>query len=311
VSRRSGGESAIEVRLAAESETPTFGWARILDDGNGTPVRVSLTAEHSSGGEVSHITRSAVFRHPVSGKTVRYAERYSLNHKYTLDVAESHSVAFYFVNLSDNPVRVGHCQTDSHECLVSSLPETVLPLEQKMFLLDPTQAFFELDSTPGYSAGMGLRLEQVSSSIKFQTADGAAPELDGSGASPTASPDDREHTADAVASRACPRCEIGKIRENSEASKSSAAARAALATSGHLSTPEELAHVVEAGQGSKCVVITIPPGAEVTVDGNVAGVTPLSFVLLRHGDVPRVLTIKLPGYKTVERRVIAALCTGM
>lgn len=91
---------------------------------------------------------------------------------------------------------------------------------------------------------------------------------------------------------------------NSEAGKSSPAAAAALADVGHVLTPEEMAEQVQAGQASKCAVVTNPPGAEIYVDGNKAGLSPMVFVLLRKGDAPRVITIKMAGYKTVEKMVL-------
>ena len=91
---------------------------------------------------------------------------------------------------------------------------------------------------------------------------------------------------------------------NSETGKSSPAAAAALADVGHVLTPEEMAGQVQAGQASKCAVITNPPGAEIYVDGNKAGISPMVFVLLKKGDTPRVVTIKMGGYKTVEKRVV-------
>jgi hypothetical protein len=94
------------------------------------------------------------------------------------------------------------------------------------------------------------------------------------------------------------------IAANSEASKASPAAAAALANIGHLQTSEEMAAQVQAGQASKCAVITDPPGAEIYIDGNKAGLSPMAFVLLRKGDAPRVITIKMSGYKTVEKSVV-------
>ncbi len=91
-----------------------------------------------------------------------------------------------------------------------------------------------------------------------------------------------------------------KLTENSEASKTSPAAAAQLAQDGHINSPEEMAQLVQKGQASKTAIITTPAGAEVYVDGNKLGVTPLVFVLLRR-DNPRVLTIKLAGYKKVEK----------
>jgi len=94
------------------------------------------------------------------------------------------------------------------------------------------------------------------------------------------------------------------IAANSEAGKSSPAAAATLASVGHIQSPEEMAAEVKAGEASKCAVITNPPGAEVDIDGNQAGLSPMVFVLLRKGDTPRVITIKLNGYKTVVKSVV-------
>lgn len=76
------------------------------------------------------------------------------------------------------------------------------------------------------------------------------------------------------------------IVANSEASKTSPAAAAALADIGHIPTPEELAAQIQAGQASRCAVITDPPGAEIDIDGNKVGISPMVFVLLRKGDTP-------------------------
>ena len=92
-----------------------------------------------------------------------------------------------------------------------------------------------------------------------------------------------------------------QVLANSETGKSSPAAAAALADAGHVLTPEEMAGQVQAGQASKCAVITNPPGAEIYVDGNKAGLSPMVFVLLKKGDTPRIVTIKMGGYKTVEK----------
>ncbi len=91
---------------------------------------------------------------------------------------------------------------------------------------------------------------------------------------------------------------------NSESAKASPAAAAALAHVGHQLTPEELAQLVKDGQASRCAVLTIPSGAEVYVDSNMAGVSPLVFVLLKQGDTPRTVTIRMNGYKTVEKKFI-------
>jgi len=95
-----------------------------------------------------------------------------------------------------------------------------------------------------------------------------------------------------------------EVLTNSEAAKSSPAAAAAMANTGHPQTPQELAQLVQSGQASKCAVVTMPSGAEVYVDGNKLGVSPVVFVLLKMGDAPRDVTIKLDGYKTVEKTFI-------
>jgi hypothetical protein len=93
------------------------------------------------------------------------------------------------------------------------------------------------------------------------------------------------------------------IIENGEASKASPAAAAQLAQDGHVMGQREGADLVQKGQASRTAVITIPPGADVYVDGNKAGATPLVFVLIKR-DAPRVITIKLTGYKTVEKTFV-------
>ena len=62
--------------------------------------------------------------------------------------------------------------------------------------------------------------------------------------------------------------------------------------------------MVKNGQASKCGIVTTPPGAEIELDGNRLGVSPLALVLLRRGDTPRIITIKMPGYKTFEKKVV-------
>ena len=94
------------------------------------------------------------------------------------------------------------------------------------------------------------------------------------------------------------------VRQNSDAAKTSPAAAAAMANAGHVSSPQELAQLVANGQASRCAVVTTPPGAEVFVDGNKGGVSPLVFVLLKQGDTPRTITIKMAGYKTVEKTFV-------
>jgi hypothetical protein len=79
---------------------------------------------------------------------------------------------------------------------------------------------------------------------------------------------------------------------------------AALANVGHVLSPQDLADLVKKGQASKVAVVTVPAGAEVEIDGNKAGVSPIVFVLLKQGDTPRTVTIKMSGYRTVEKKVV-------
>jgi hypothetical protein len=94
------------------------------------------------------------------------------------------------------------------------------------------------------------------------------------------------------------------LATNSEASKGSPAAAASLANVGRVYNPQELAELIKNGEASKCAVVTVPPGAEVDIDGNKMGVSPVAFVLLKQGDAPRTVTIRMSGYKTIERKLI-------
>ena len=94
------------------------------------------------------------------------------------------------------------------------------------------------------------------------------------------------------------------LNSNSEAAKASPAAAAALANTGHVTSSQENEELVKNGRASRCSVVTTPPGAVVEIDGNRMGVSPIVFYLLRHGDTPRTVTIKMGGYKTIEKKVI-------
>lgn len=64
------------------------------------------------------------------------------------------------------------------------------------------------------------------------------------------------------------------------------------------------AKLIEKGLASKCAVVTIPPGATIYIDAKEVGISPMTFVLLKRGDNERTLTVKLNGYKTVEKQFI-------
>lgn len=97
---------------------------------------------------------------------------------------------------------------------------------------------------------------------------------------------------------------IQQTLTNSEAAKGSPVVAVPLANAGHPLSQQEAGDLVQRGQASLCAVITVPPGAEVDVDGNKAGVSPLVFVLRKQGDTSRRVTIKMTGYRTVEKAVV-------
>jgi hypothetical protein len=67
--------------------------------------------------------------------------------------------------------------------------------------------------------------------------------------------------------------------------------------------PDEIDRLVQNGEASRGVVLTVPPGAQVYIDGNKAGLSPVSFVLVKNGDTPHTVTVKLEGFQTVERKI--------
>lgn len=108
-----------------------------------------------------------------------------------------------------------------------------------------------------------------------------------------------------AANTAAPSPEIQKAlvgaQENTLAASSSPAAAASLAAEGHVLTREEIAQAIKQGRASRCAIITNPPGAEVFIDGNKLGITPVITNLMRR-DAPRTVTVKLAGYKTFEKQ---------
>jgi PEGA domain-containing protein len=98
---------------------------------------------------------------------------------------------------------------------------------------------------------------------------------------------------------------------DSQASKTSLAAAAQSAQDVPAGTSQEMARLIEKGQASKTEMITSPAGAEVYIDGNKAGATPLELVLIKR-DNTLAPTIKLPGYKTVEKTlVVSRVCVHL
>jgi len=93
--------------------------------------------------------------------------------------------------------------------------------------------------------------------------------------------------------------QMNETMANTKEGLTSPAAAAAMASAGHVITQEEKIQAVKDGKASRCAVLTDPPGAEVYVDGNKGGVSPMVFFLFRK-DTPRTVTLKLAGYKTVD-----------
>lgn len=89
-----------------------------------------------------------------------------------------------------------------------------------------------------------------------------------------------------------------EVKANTNKAFSSDAAAANLMYQGHAPDAQDYA------QSSKCLVLTTPSGADIYVDGNRAGVSPLAFALLSHGTTPRVITVKMSGYKTVDKSIV-------
>jgi hypothetical protein len=117
------------------------------------------------------------------------------------------------------------------------------------------------------------------------------------------SPHFEEAAPDLIKPTTAPKSANEILKTNSEAAKSSPAAAASLAIAGKQFTPEELAELVKQGKASQCAVITFPAGAEVDIDGNKMGVTPVAFILIQW-DISRVVTVKMDAYTTVEKQIV-------
>jgi hypothetical protein len=166
------GSTATEVRVAVASETPTFGWFQITEEGHA--ITVSAAYEYLNGNTLTTIPMLPVFRHPSSDGAVRSALEYSIHHRYTYDVFALQGALYVFVNLSDYPVQAGMCQENYPDCVVPSLPRTVEPHAGLVFTIDQKKRFLVMHSTPGYSVATAVEwtegLKQIftaNSSITF------------------------------------------------------------------------------------------------------------------------------------------------
>jgi PEGA domain len=72
----------------------------------------------------------------------------------------------------------------------------------------------------------------------------------------------------------------------------------------YASDPEEIDRLVQAGEASRGIVLTVPPGAQVSIDGKRVGVSPYAFVLTRSGETPHTITVVKNGYAKAEKNVI-------
>jgi hypothetical protein len=76
-----------------------------------------------------------------------------------------------------------------------------------------------------------------------------------------------------------------------------------MASDGKQLSPQEQVELQKQGLASRCAIVTSPAGAEISIDGNRAGISPLVLVLIKR-DHPRVITIKMDGYQMVEKQVV-------
>jgi PEGA domain len=67
-------------------------------------------------------------------------------------------------------------------------------------------------------------------------------------------------------------------------------------------TPELAAQLIQSGQASQLVVVSVPPGADIYVDGTKLGKTPFSILLMKK-DLDRTVTLRLDGYKDFEQKL--------
>ena len=278
-----------EVRIDLSSVEPELGWIRILSSDN--KLQVSAAVDTLEGDMLETVPQQAVARHPSLTKKDRLPV--SL-HRWTFDVAKNLGFLMYFVNLSNYQVQVAMCQDDSPGCANPSLPYTVAPMASISFPIDQSRRFAVIESTPGYSAATAVRLTEggkhifkVSSCITFE----------GSTAC-TSQPMPKPGTTAKFVSP------LGQqLKANMQASLSSPAAAAANPT-GEAPNPSELTELIKNGQASRCVIVSEPEGAEIYIDGLKAGVTPLVFVLLKKGEHPRTIEIRMNGYRSVEKHLI-------
>jgi hypothetical protein len=161
-----------EMRVDVTSGPPKLGWFQVMEEGR--TIKISATYEYLNGDTVTTIPVLAVFRHPLSESAVRSALEYSIHHRYTYDVFALRGVLYVFVNLSDYPVQAGLCQENYPDCVLPSLPYTVMPHASLVLPIDQQKRFLVMHSTPGYSVATAVEMTEglqrifaVNSSIRF------------------------------------------------------------------------------------------------------------------------------------------------
>ena len=286
VAKRVPGGGNEEVRFDLSSPQPELGWIRVRSKGDAIDMAASL--EMVDGNMLQSLPQSAVHRHPELTKQ----HLGTLPHIWTFDVSDNLGFLLYFVNLSDCSVQVAMCQDDRPGCRNPTLPYAVAPMASISFPIDQSRRYAVIESTPGYSALTALKLTEgakrtfeASSCIKFEGSTSCAPQ-------PLAPPKSTAKSISPIEQQ---------VKTNVDASRSSPAAQASWAAA---KSPEELAELIRSGKASKCVVVTEPAGAEIYIDNLKAGTTPLVFVLLKKGDSPRDVEIRMNGYRTVEKHLI-------
>ena len=278
----------LEVRIDLSAPVPEFGWIRVLSEG--ASVDVSAAIETVKGDMLWSVPQKSVSRHPGVSKH----RMPQVPHKWSFDVTTNLGFMMYFVNLSDYPVQAAMCQDDVPDCSNPTLPYTVAPMASISFPIDQSRRYGVVESTPGYSVATALRLSdgtkqmfKASSCIKYEGSSVCASQ-------PLSPPGTTTKFITPIQQQ------VIKNVEDSRASPAAAAAKAIEAPSG----PEALADLIKNGGASKCVIATEPPGAEIYLDGLKLGVTPVVFVMLKRGDTPRTLEIRLNGYRTIEKHLV-------
>ena len=279
------GGGHVEARLDLSSPTPEFGWIRVLAKGKGISVYTAVETLHEN--TLESIPQGAVYRHPAELNKHLFA---AVPHKWTYDVANNLGFLFYFVNLSEYPVQVGMCQDERPNCTNPTLPSTVASMASISFPIDQSRRYAVIESSPGYSVATTLRLSDgtkkvfdTSTCVTFEGSASCSPQ-------PASAPSNSTRFITPLEQT---------VRANVDASKSSPAAVAA-----NQSNPQELAELINNGKASKCVVVTDPPAAEIYIDGLKAAVTPFVFVLIKKGDTPRTIEIRMNGYRTIDKHVV-------